>query len=47
LHKMPFVQGITSSHEIGGIVSKAIIEHIDGAESGTLIKLDQAPLDAI
>ena len=24
LHKMPFVQGITSAHEIGEIVSKAI-----------------------
>lgn len=28
LHKMPFVQGITSSHEIGEIVSRAIIDDI-------------------
>jgi uncharacterized NAD(P)/FAD-binding protein YdhS len=44
LHKMPFVQGITSSHEIGSIVSKAIIEHIDAMASGKLLKLDQEPM---
>jgi hypothetical protein len=43
---MPFVQGITGSHEIGGIVSKAIIKHIDRLESGMLLKSDQALLDA-
>jgi uncharacterized NAD(P)/FAD-binding protein YdhS len=47
LHKMPFVQGITSSHEIGGIVSKAIIDYIDANESGTLLKSGQAPVDAV
>jgi uncharacterized NAD(P)/FAD-binding protein YdhS len=48
LHKMPFVQGITSSHEIGGIVSKAIIDHIDANESsGNLLKSGQAPVDAV
>jgi len=41
LHKMPFVQGITSSHEIGGIVSKAIIEHIETLDGGVLLKTDQ------
>jgi uncharacterized NAD(P)/FAD-binding protein YdhS len=47
LHKMPFVQGITSAHEIGGIVSKAIISHINALEGSTLLRLDKAPLDAI
>jgi hypothetical protein len=28
LHKLPFVQGITSAEEIGGIVSKAIVDDI-------------------
>ena len=46
LHKMPFVQGITSSHEIGGIVSKAIIERIGALESGMLLKTDQELVDA-
>src|ERR1700761_1303720 len=45
LHKMPFVQGITSSHEIGEIVSKAIIEHIETLEGGLLLKTDQALMD--
>lgn len=29
LHKLPFVQGITSAHEIGGIVSKAILREAE------------------
>jgi uncharacterized NAD(P)/FAD-binding protein YdhS len=32
LHKLPFVQGITSAHEIGRIVAAAILE--DGSASG-------------
>jgi uncharacterized NAD(P)/FAD-binding protein YdhS len=31
LHKLPFVQGITSSHEIGQIVSSAILADVEGA----------------
>jgi uncharacterized NAD(P)/FAD-binding protein YdhS len=31
LHKMPFVQGITSAHEIGGIVSRALREAVEGS----------------
>ena len=46
LHKMPFVQGITSAHDIGGIVSKAIIGHIDAIEGSSLLQLDKASLDA-
>lgn len=46
LHKMPFVQGITSAHEIGGIVSKAIIGHIDEIEGRSLLQPDKASLDA-
>jgi len=45
LHKMPFVQGITSSHAIGNIVSKAIIEHVDTIRSGMPLKADRALLD--
>jgi hypothetical protein len=45
LHKMPFVQGITSSHEIGGIASKAIIKQIGTLESGMLLKTDEALMD--
>jgi uncharacterized NAD(P)/FAD-binding protein YdhS len=41
LHKMPFVQGITSAHEIGGIVSKAIISHIETLEG------NKATLDVV
>jgi hypothetical protein len=47
LHKMPFVQGITSSHQIGGIVSKAILEHIDALENGSLFNVRRAPLNAV
>jgi uncharacterized NAD(P)/FAD-binding protein YdhS len=31
LHKLPFVQGITSSHELGDIVSAAILEDLETA----------------
>jgi uncharacterized NAD(P)/FAD-binding protein YdhS len=31
LHKLPFVQGITGSHEIGQIVSRAILDDIGGS----------------
>jgi hypothetical protein len=47
VHKMPFVQGITSSCEIGGIVSKAINDDISALESGALSKLDHARVDAV
>jgi uncharacterized NAD(P)/FAD-binding protein YdhS len=47
LHKMPFVQGITSAHELGRAVSKAIIEHIQALERGNLLKIETAPLDAV
>jgi uncharacterized NAD(P)/FAD-binding protein YdhS len=43
LHKMPFVQGLTSSHQIGGIVSRAIIEEIGVPESTGLIMTDPSP----
>ena len=43
---MPFVQGITSAHDIGGIVSKAIISHIDASEGRSLLQPDPTPLDA-
>jgi uncharacterized NAD(P)/FAD-binding protein YdhS len=43
LHKLPFVQGITSAHEIGEIVSKAILDDI-GA-NGSVFNLDKASLD--
>jgi uncharacterized NAD(P)/FAD-binding protein YdhS len=43
LHKLPFVQGITSAHEIGEIVSKAILDDI-GA-NGSVVNLDRASLD--
>ena len=35
LHKLPFVQGITSAHEIGAIVSKAILDD-SGIDRGEL-----------
>jgi uncharacterized NAD(P)/FAD-binding protein YdhS len=35
LHKLPFIQGITSAHELGGIVSTAILADVAGTgESG-------------
>jgi uncharacterized NAD(P)/FAD-binding protein YdhS len=36
LHKMPFVQGITSSHEIGNVVATAIIERIESSKGKLL-----------
>jgi len=33
LHKLPFVQGITSAHEIGAVVSRAILEDIGQEEA--------------
>jgi uncharacterized NAD(P)/FAD-binding protein YdhS len=35
LHKLPFIQGITSSSELGDIVSKAILEELDTASTGS------------
>jgi uncharacterized NAD(P)/FAD-binding protein YdhS len=40
LHKLPFVQGITSAHEIGGIVSKAILDDVAAHDGGTVLKVD-------
>jgi hypothetical protein len=37
LHKMPFVQGITSAHEIGSIVSRSIIEQTKATGDGTVL----------
>lgn len=39
LHKMPFVQGITSAHEIGAIVSRSIIEQTEVTDSRTSLVL--------
>jgi len=44
LRKMPFVQGITSSQEIGGIVSKAIIEDIGASGGDGLLRSAPSPL---
>jgi hypothetical protein len=41
LHKMPFVQGNTSAHEIGGIVSRAILEDIEAEQVEAVSKLDR------
>jgi hypothetical protein len=38
LHKLPFVQGITSAEEIGGIVSKAIVDDVTANNRLQLIK---------
>ena len=43
LHKLPFVQGITSSHQIGGIVSRAILEDIGGGQGEPAFKVSDAP----
>src|ERR1700761_1488957 len=43
LHKLPFVQGITSAREIGDIISKAVLQDI-GAD-GSIFKADNASLD--
>ena len=42
LHKLPFVQGITSSYEIGVIVSKAILENVEADDVGSVFKLDMS-----
>ncbi|OJF98192.1 FAD/NAD(P)-binding protein [Pararhizobium antarcticum] len=34
LHKLPFVQGITSAHDIGNVVSAAILSNIEQAHAG-------------
>jgi uncharacterized NAD(P)/FAD-binding protein YdhS len=44
LHKMPFVQGITSAHEIGGIVSKAILGDIENHQAQQVFSLNHASL---
>ena len=36
LHKLPFVQGITSARDIGEVVAAAIIEDVDAAEAPML-----------
>ena len=47
LHKMPFVQGITSANAIGGVVSKAILEHIETIAAHSLLRSGSAQLDAV
>ncbi|MET0675469.1 MAG: FAD/NAD(P)-binding protein [Bradyrhizobium sp.] len=42
LHKLPFVQGITSAHQIGEIVSKAILEDIESGQGEAAFRLDDA-----
>ena len=42
LHKMPFVQGIASAHEIGEIVSEAIRRAVEGDDGAPLFALDAA-----
>ena len=45
LHKLPFVQGITSSHQIGGIVSRAILEDIEAGHGEATFRLADASRD--
>ncbi|SER67710.1 FAD/NAD(P)-binding protein [Rhizobium sp. NFR03] len=40
LHKLPFIQGITSAHELGGIVSAAILRDIGGERSDGILGFD-------
>jgi len=42
LHKLPFVQGITSSHDIGEVVSKAILDDIAGHPGESTLTLESA-----
>jgi uncharacterized NAD(P)/FAD-binding protein YdhS len=42
LHKLPFVQGITSAHEIGEIVSRAILAEIRGDQKEAVVTLESA-----
>lgn len=43
LHKMPFVQGITSSAEIGRVVSNAIVKRIGVLSEGTRSHIGHGP----
>jgi uncharacterized NAD(P)/FAD-binding protein YdhS len=45
LHKMPFVQGITSANEIGGVVSESILDQSEGAGEQLLIQAEPAWAD--
>lgn len=38
LHKLPFVQGITSAEEIGGIVSRAIVDDVNAKATLQFVK---------
>ena len=42
LHKMPFVQGITSAHEIGAIVSAAIRQAVEADRGAPVLTRDSA-----
>ena len=42
LHKLPFVQGITSSRDIGEVVSRAILEDVRGEQRETMLTLESA-----
>lgn len=42
LHKMPFVQGITSANEIGGVVSRSIVEQSKGVGERILMQSEPA-----
>lgn len=42
LHKLPFVQGITSSHELGDIVSAAILEDLESAGAPSKLIIEDA-----
>jgi uncharacterized NAD(P)/FAD-binding protein YdhS len=41
LHKLPFVQGITSSRDIGEVVSKAILEAVRAERRESVLTLDR------
>ncbi|WJH38471.1 FAD/NAD(P)-binding protein (plasmid) [Aliirhizobium terrae] len=41
LHKLPFIQGITSARDMGGIVSKAIIAATENADNSLITALGQ------
>lgn len=42
LHKLPFVQGITSAHEIGEVVSRAILAEVMGEQKDSVVTLVNA-----
>lgn len=46
LHKLPFIQGITSARDMGEIVSKAIISETERGNSLLLTKLDHETTNA-